>query len=159
MRRVFARALHPIVPLTAAAVILAAYLAGQVLRTDPQPFVTLYGEVVDGTTLTGKSCHDLAYPKISCFDTPEEMFDDQIRGWPNRAGLLQEHDKPAYLVYRGVRRPLSDLEGYAACNALTFPEIRCFDSEREALLDRINNFPDKARAARIRLAELEGDAP
>lgn len=159
LRRLVRRALHPATPLAAAALLAAAYAGGRYLESQERPYVSLYGEVVDGNTLRGKSCHDLAYPEVRCFDTPEEMFDDQIRNWPSRAAILQEPDKPAFIVYRGERRPLSQLGAFVACNALGFPEIRCFDSERESLLDQVTNFPDQARTARHRLSELDGQSP
>lgn len=159
MQRLVTRALHPATPLVAAVLVLGAFFATQFWQSQQKPYVALYGEVVDGNTVRGRSCHDLAYPEIRCFDTPEEMFDDQIRNWPARAALLQEPDKPAYIVYRGQRRPLSQLTEFAACNALGFPEIHCFDSVRESLLDQINRFPAQALTARQRLAALDEESP
>jgi hypothetical protein len=131
----------------------------QWVHSQEKPYVELYGQTVDGHTLHGRSCHDLAYPQIRCFDTPQEMFNDEIRMRPSRATLIQEPAKPAYIVYQGRHYPVSDMENFTACHALGFPEIRCFNSVRESLLDAIASFPESARTSRERLAELDGGTP
>lgn len=159
VKRLVVRALHPATALAAAGMVLVVFLAMQLVHSQQKPYVELYGQTVDGHTLHGRSCHDLAYPQIRCFDTSQEMFDDEIRMRPSRAALIQEPDKPAYVVYRGQHYPVSHMADFAACHALGFPEIRCFDSVRESLLDAIANFPESARTSRERLAALDGGTP
>jgi hypothetical protein len=141
----------------AIAVVIGFAMTRGCLESRQTPYVSLYGEVVDGHTLRDVSCHDLAYPEVRCFDTPEESIDDQIRGWPSRAEIIQEPDKPAYIVYQAERRPLGELTRFTACHALGFPEIRCYDSLRESLADQLERFSSQARSAREQLAALEDE--
>jgi hypothetical protein len=153
-KRILSRALHPATPLAAAGLVLAVFVGLQWLAAQQKLEFGLYAAPIDPSNVDGKSCHDLAYPEIRCFDTPEEMFDDQIRLSPSRAVVLQEPGKPAYVLRDGRRSSASGLVSFEKCHALAFPEIRCFDTPREAIDDAVTNFPAASRSARDRLAAL-----
>jgi len=54
------------------------------------PYVLAYGERYPADqAIEFGACHDLAYPQIRCFDTLEELVEDELRGWPQRGDEIR----------------------------------------------------------------------